>query len=271
MKREEVDLVVSWAASEGWNPGRFDAQVFYETDPDGFFLGLLDGEPVGGISAVSYGDRFGFIGLFIIKPGSRGSGYGLQLGLHAVNHLGSRIIGLDGVVEQQENYKRSGFKLVYRNIRFRTQGGSADDSRTRSVLEVPFSDLEAYDAELFSVARPHFLKAWITQPESKNACVIEGGKLRGYGVARTCLEGCKIGPLFADTPEIAERLFLSLRTFARADQPVFLDVPEPNQAALALVERYGMEKVFETARMYKNGDPQLDVSRIYGVTTFELG
>jgi hypothetical protein len=29
--------------------------------------------------------------------------------------------------------------------------------------------------------------------------------------------------------------------------------------------------VFETARMYRNGDPGLPVERIFGITTFELG
>jgi hypothetical protein len=31
------------------------------------------------------------------------------------------------------------------------------------------------------------------------------------------------------------------------------------------------EAVFETARMYRNGQPPEDRSRVFGVTTFELG
>ena len=42
LKLELLDLagvktLVSWAASEGWNPGPHDAKVFYNTDPHGFY------------------------------------------------------------------------------------------------------------------------------------------------------------------------------------------------------------------------------------------
>ena len=30
----------------------------------------------------------------------------------------ARVIGLDGVVAQQENYRKSGFELAYANIRY---------------------------------------------------------------------------------------------------------------------------------------------------------
>ena len=36
MNRDELDVAVEWAAKEGWNPGLNDAQVFWDTDPEGF-------------------------------------------------------------------------------------------------------------------------------------------------------------------------------------------------------------------------------------------
>ena len=52
---------------------------------------------------------------------------------------------------------------------------------------------------------------------------------------------------------------------------MFLDVPEPNRAALALAARYGLSPSFETARMYRGLAPALSLGAIYGITTFELG
>ena len=46
MTRDEVDVAVDWAAAEGWNPGLHDADCFYRADPQGFLVGLLDGEPI---------------------------------------------------------------------------------------------------------------------------------------------------------------------------------------------------------------------------------
>jgi hypothetical protein len=74
MKRNELDFAIQLAAKEGWNPGLHDAECFYRTDPNGFFIGLLDeNQPVGCISAVSYNGTFGFIGLYIVAAEHRGT------------------------------------------------------------------------------------------------------------------------------------------------------------------------------------------------------
>jgi hypothetical protein len=52
---------------------------------------------------------------------------------------------------------------------------------------------------------------------------------------------------------------------------VFFDTPEANPAAVALAARHAMAPVFETARTYKNGRPEMRLERCFGVTTFELG
>ncbi|MGO9719128.1 MAG: GNAT family N-acetyltransferase, partial [Methylocella sp.] len=94
--------------------------------------------------------------------------------------------------------------------------------------------------------------------------------LEGYGVLRACRRGFKIGPLFADDPHIAGTLFQGLASRVPG-QPIFLDTPEANPAAIELAKRHGMEPVFETARMYTKGSPAERIDRCFGVTTFELG
>ncbi|MDX1357050.1 MAG: GNAT family N-acetyltransferase, partial [Halomonas venusta] len=62
MNREELDLAMEWAAKEGWNPGLHDADCYFSADPQGFLVGLLDGEPIATISVIKYDDAFGFLG-----------------------------------------------------------------------------------------------------------------------------------------------------------------------------------------------------------------
>jgi hypothetical protein len=88
---------------------------------------------------------------------------------------------------------------------------------------------------------------------------------------RECRSGYKVGPLFADSPELAGRLFGFLRGQVPTTVLIFLDIPEVNRAALDLVERHSMSAVFETARMYTGEFPRLPIDRLFGVTTFELG
>jgi ribosomal protein S18 acetylase RimI-like enzyme len=270
MSEADLALALEWAAAEGWNPGLHDAHCFYSADPQGFFVGERDGLPIGCVSAVRYGSGFGFLGLYIVKAEHRGQGSGLALWRAALDHLGDRVIGLDGVVAQQENYRRSGFRLAFRNIRQKGRGGGEAPPGLTELAAVPIGEILRYDETAFRAPRAEFLKSWISQPGAVALGVVDGRRLEGYGVLRACREGFKIGPLFADDEKTADRLAAGL--MARAPgAPVFLDTPEANPEALALAARYAMAPVFETARMVKNGAPAMQVERCFGVTTFELG
>ena len=109
MRPDEISLAVDWAAAEGWNPGLADAGCFASVDPEGFFIGELDGKPAATVSCVNYGARFSFLGFYIVRADLRGSGYGLRIWNAAIAHAGPRVIGLDGVTAQQDNYRKSGF------------------------------------------------------------------------------------------------------------------------------------------------------------------
>jgi ribosomal protein S18 acetylase RimI-like enzyme len=274
MNGVEVSTAIEWAACEGWNPGLDDAECFYRADPKGFFVGELNGEPIGCISAVAYDNLFGFVGFYIVRPEFRRKGFGLQLWNAAMEYMGNRNVGLDGVVAQQKNYRKSGFRLAYRNIRYSGINIFSSHTAPDNVVKLSslrIEDIAKYDRLLFPAPRADFLKGWINQPRGQALGVIDNsGNITGYGVIRPCRIGFKIGPLFVDNEQIAETLFLALSKYA-AKAPVFLDIPEVNPAAVDLVRYYRMEKVFETARMYTKGEPALPIHRMFGVTTFELG
>ena len=118
MSPEEVALAVDWAAAEGWNPGLNDASCFAAAAPDGFLLGELTGAPAAILSVVNYDAHFSFLGFYIVRPDLRGRGLGLRIWQAGMAHAGSRAIGLDGVVAEQDNYRKSGFVFAYNNIRY---------------------------------------------------------------------------------------------------------------------------------------------------------
>jgi len=296
MERPELDFALGLAAAEGWNPGLADAGPFWQADPQGYFLGLLDGRPVATISAVGYGDAgggpsFGFVGLYIVTPEQRGRGYGLRLWEAALGALTAPVIGLDGVLAQQDNYRRSGFALAMRNCRYEGRGGGAAGEAApaglRPLADFPLDAVLAYDRRCFPAPREAFLRAWLGAPGHTALGLMRGGRLAGYGVIRPCGLGSKIGPLFADDDEAAHALFHGLCLAAPSSittgatgttnatgatgGPVFLDVPLAHAGAVRLAEAHAMRPVFETARMYRGPAPEIDLGRVFGVTTFELG
>jgi GNAT superfamily N-acetyltransferase len=266
----DMEFLLSSAKAEGWNPGFCDAVSFYYTDPNGFFIEELDKKPIGCISAVAYSDSYGFIGFYIVLPEFRDQGYGIKLWNHAISYLGTRTIGLDGVVAEQENYKKSGFRFFYNNIRFRAILEGKLSKELQPIDTISFPVLVNFDTSIYGLNRAIFLQHWINMPNSYGLAKVEKDKLLGYGIIRKCEVGYKIGPLFANNLQIANEIFLSLIIKCERSE-VFLDVIQINNNALELVKEHNLNKVFETARMYNNIPPESLLSKVYGITSFELG
>jgi len=272
MRPDEIQIAVNWAAAEGWNPGLADDACFAAVDPQGFLVGELDGAPAATVSCVNYSTSFAFLGFYIVREDLRGRGYGRRLWDAAVAHAGPRVIGLDGVVAQQQNYAKSGFELAYANIRY---GGivaapAAPKAGVMALAEVPLAAVEAYDATVFPAPRPAFLRAWIGAPGHVGYALMRDRGLVGWGVIRPCRKGFKIGPLVADNRATADVVLSALLASVGGGE-IFLDVPGINRNTVALAQDLGLVPVFETARMYTGAIPPLLLERVFGVTSFELG
>lgn len=273
---EGVKTLVSWAAAEGWDPGLFDAEVFYHTDPEGFYGYFLGDEMIGGGSLVSYQGDFGFMGFFIVLPQYRAQGIGKEIWFARRNLLLSRLksgapIGMDGVVAMQDFYRKGGFKLAFKDIRYRRKAEAFPvAAQIRPLDSEDMQAVSSLDKECFGYPRDAFLHQWLSMPNAKALVYRDKQQLEGYAVLRKTVSGYKIGPLFASRYDVGEALYRACLTLA-AGADVFLDVPESNPAAKMLVEEYKADAVFECARMYYGAAPVLPWHKVYGITSFELG
>ncbi|CDX12185.1 GCN5-like N-acetyltransferase [Mesorhizobium sp. ORS 3324] len=266
----EAETLVDWAADEGWNPGVGDASALRAADPEGFIGAFVDGEMAAGISAVAYGAGFGFIGLYICRPDRRGEGHGKAVWDAGMARLSNRIIGLDGVAEQRANYQRKGFVPAYETVRYSGRPvGLNGGSDIRPVTAASEAEILAYDRQCFPAPRETFLREWLQTPRIALMATDPAG-LAGYGVARRCREGFKVGPLFADGMDIALALLAAL-TDRTAGEALHIDVPSTQNGFTAVLQAVGMVPGFTTTRMYKGGKPGNAPSKVFGITTLELG
>ncbi len=135
---------------------------------------------------------------------------------------------------------------------------------------IGFDRLAAFDRRFFPEARDSFLAAWVSLPERASMVAVQDGRLVGFAVMRACRAASRVGPLFADSPEIAAALVgaLAMKTGAIS---VAIDVPDRNKTAVRLAEQMGLKPAFETARMYTGPDPAIEMAGMFGVTSLELG
>ena len=270
LTKAEVETLLDWAAGEGWNPGLHDAAAFYAADPSGFFGAFVGGEMIAGISAVAYGDGYGFIGLYICRPDMRGKGHGKAVWNAGMARLGKRTIGLDGVDQQVGNYRSMGFAPVYRTIRY---SGRLDAVHVagdvRPVGPDLITDIVAFDSRFFPAPRAAFLDRWLRAPHVALAAMHDRS-VAGYGVARPCREGWKIGPLFAEDNEDANNLLVAL-TPSVGSSDVHLDVPEPASRFSDFLRLAGLTPGFATTRMYRGSAVPALEKPPYAVTSLELG
>lgn len=269
MSRADLDRAADWAAAEGWNPGLNDAVPFQAADPSGFLMAFRGDEPVACISVVRYGTGFGFLGFYIATPAGRGKGYGYAVWQAGMKHLSGRNVGLDGVPAQQANYRKSGFTLYWRNVRYSGPSPKGSAIGLVDARSLPFDQVAAYDRRFFPEARDAFLAAWLATPGHRSLALLRDGEIAGLGTIRPCRSGHRIGPLYAADRGIADRLVHGL--CAGIEGEVSLDLPEPNADAVKLATGFGWAPAFETARMYTGPEPAIDKAGLYGITTYELG
>ncbi|MFK8080219.1 MAG: GNAT family N-acetyltransferase [Granulosicoccus sp.] len=279
--REDVHQLIRWAADEGWNPGLEDDDLFYMTDSAGFFVSTINKKVVAGISLVKHTDEQSFLGLYLCAPEHRAKGIGLATWLAALDTIENHAIGLDGVADQQENYRKSGFVYHFGNQRYAGALTFSDQDRaltgqsqTVQIHRATGADLDSvvtYDASIGGFERLRFFRAWMHASRTRTLFVARSGDLIvGVIGIRKCHDGHKIGPWLAESPFIATQLLHAVSDMTKHES-VMIDIPDVNTASLQIAEALGMQPMFDTARMYRGAAPAIDTGRLFGVATLELG
>ena len=215
------------------------------------------------------------MGLFIMRPDHRKKGLGTVLWHWRRDRLLERLkpgaaIGMDGVIDMVPFYERGEFRVAFRDVRYQGFAHGTNDANVVELGSADFAEIAAYDRAFVPTAREAFLMRWVSAVGVITMGMRESGRLTGYGVARPCRVGFKIGPLFAERADVAERIARSL--MARiAGKQVQIDLPEVNLAAVALAEGCGLQVSFSCMRLYYGPPPVLPIERTFAVTSLEFG
>jgi len=222
-------------------------------------------------------------------------GYGIKLWKKALEHSGpAPLLALDGVLEQVDNYKKSGFTPAGKVALFFVQGKQVvETSQSLSVpsefkiisgVDANFENLKQYDKKHFLFGREKLL-AYLVSKQASFVALSNSGEIVGFCSLAKVLRkdgGARLGPLFANSLDIAEHLLVAagkhivshLSEYSNSDT-IYLIRPEENKGGEKLVEKYKMESPFQCVRMYyvKEGGakPNYPYENIYVSTSYEAG
>ena len=275
MTEREVNTLREWAVGEGWNPGISDIKIARAYDPEAFIALRRGNEFLGGGSIFSYESTCGFMGLFIMRKDLRQQGLGNVLWQHRRDRLLRRLtegapVGMDGVLHMVPYYSRGGFEYLYEDVRFQGIALGTESQHCRPMNEHDFDAILALDITCFPCDRGRFLKLWLAAPGVKTAVLRNGTGLQAFGALRPAEEGYKFGPVLAQSAAAAEEVISHLMTEVSGEQ-VQLDVPEINNAAMAIANSFDLADVFRCAKMVLGKQPELHTDRVFGLTSFEFG
>lgn len=282
MSLDDLSMVLGWCKEEGWNVGRYDAEVYYNSSPGSHMLFLLNEEPIGAISLVQYSKDFFTLGPFIVKAEYRQKGFGAQIWQYTMDSVEKNsTIALYGVPAQVERYKKSGFESQFLAKRWEfvnktSQALSPSFIPSCQLLtEESIPDVSVYDQRIFGVSRQRWLENLIKIPAITGFFIRKDDVICGFGVIRPCVKGFRVGPLFADQAEHAKELFLKLIEIIGENQ-VIIDIPESNPYAKAFAEYFNLKGVSEndTQAMFRGDPPQeflANIDKNYGVFSLEVG
>lgn len=282
MELNDFKIVRRWCEKENWNPGLHDIFIYYQLGKDDHSLFFENNRPISAISLVKYSPVFFTIGSFIVKENYRKKGYGAATWKKALSRLDNHpdaTVLLYAVKKQINRYKKHGFQAQYTNKRwnltFKTRSLLTHSPYLKKITITLVKEISAYDKHVFSCSRARIFTELCRHPGIEGFVFKADNVIQGYGIIRPCLTGYRIGPLIADSPEIAQCLLTKLLSVS-GSEPTIIDIPDCNPQGEQLMKSVGAarDKDYDTIAMIKGEVPpeyKGNISKNYGIFSLEIG
>ena len=273
----------TWAVDEGWRPTQYSAEACYKADLQGYFLLFLNDKPIASLSAVRCLDtKIAFISLYIVRKPFRGKGFGRILWDTIAAPLKEEgyTLGLDALPKDTDFYGKTGFTVVGTDqVWAYVAETPCIPTAVQNIREIKVSDFERiahFDKQISGYERKNFLYDWIFKPGTSTFMVVNDNEVLGYGVISDRVSpsagentGCRIGPLYAISSDVA-KLLLEHLIASVSSRPILIDVPESNQACTQLLSALDFNKVCDLVSMRDEVGPADNLEKVYGKSSLAL-
>ena len=245
------------------------------------------------MSVVKHAENFAFLGNNIVDEPYRDRGYGILMWRAAMASINEDYNTAGDAIEKIVPQLRSnGYQAKWyvqcidlvasRAAIALSQIPSCPEVTIQPASKVDFNDLLEYDTAVNVFPRQAFLEKWISAPNCHASVAICGdGKIVGYTVVRSTFkrgDGWRIGPLFADTAEVARNLYREACSKVAAEDPqglITADIPYGdllNPDTLNIVKEMSAMLTFKCERVYTKGIPSsTPLHKLFAITSLSIG
>ncbi len=256
----DIPLGLRLARQAGWNQMESDWRRFLALQPDGCWVGELDGMAVATTAAFLFGP-VAWIAMVLVDVDSRRKGIATTLLKHALDFLdkrGVKTVRLDATAAGQPVYEKLGFVPEYALTRYQgiapggiAKAGGLDDGFTpipgdhRQAPKTPLDDatrissrlreIASFDYRMTGTPREKMLVRLFEESPEITRTMYRDGQLEGYITGRRGANATLIGPCIATA--YAGPTLLGDALSRGSGQPVFLDIPQDNAPAIEIAEK----------------------------------
>lgn len=271
----DLPQIVELRESVGWTVHEWALHAVLEP-PDAQCLVVVDeaNRIVGVGSAIAYG-ALGFVGNMIVDEGHRRRGIGSAILTEVIDFLagrGATRLELYATLDGRPLYAAHGFEPIGPSTMVRMPRGIAappDGIELSDAGPAVLAELIAYDTPRFGGDRVAILGPMLEDPARPLIVARRDREIVGYGWIRPDNE--RVGPLLADTPEIATALVgIAFERLPSADR-LSLNLPPDNRGGAARLAELGAELEAWDGRMGRGPQVPRRDDTIYGMVVGALG
>jgi GNAT superfamily N-acetyltransferase len=235
----------------GWNQTTADIERFLALQPNGCFVAEFDGRPAGTVATFVFGP-VAWIAFVLVESELRGQGIGQALMRKALEFIDEQKVPtarLDATPLGQPLYEKLGFVAEFKLARFEGKPTSVTGSVPGISPGKPehFDAIVALDRKASGAERTDLLRRLIDEQPSQLRVVTKGSNLTGFVLSRPGSRATMIGPCVASNDCGLALLDDSLSQ--HAGEPVFVDIPLGQTAAIELAKQRGLTVQRELLRM----------------------